>query len=53
MANLLSNIVRGLSAGLPAYQQGSQFVQQMQMQAQPQTANYGLAEYLNQGRVNG
>ncbi len=43
----------GLAAAIEAQRIEDMRVLQMQAQLQPQTADYGLAEYLNQGRVNG
>ena len=43
----------GLAAAIEAQRIEDMRIAQMQMQAQPQTINHGLAEYLNQGRVNG
>lgn len=43
----------GLAAAIEAQRMEDMRIAQMQAQLQPQTANYGLAEYLNQGRVNG
>lgn len=43
----------GLAAAIEAQRIKDMRIAQAQRQAQLQPANYGLAEYLNQGRVNG
>ena len=43
----------GLAAAIEAQRIEDMRILQMQAQAQSPTTNYGLADYLNQGRVNG
>lgn len=48
-----AGLAAGLAAAIEAQRIEDMRIAQAQRQAQLQPANYGLAEYLNQGRVNG